>query len=131
MSGWIILSALVVFAVTVTVFVLLLSRRRTLRGNARATIATAWQHARSQSIPQLEIIEGNKVLDRALHLLRYTGSLGEKLKVAGPRFTHLNDVWWAHKLRNTISHELNYVPSRADTDRAMKAYEGALRDLGL
>ncbi|MDD5055381.1 MAG: hypothetical protein PHZ00_03885 [Candidatus Peribacteraceae bacterium] len=131
MTGWIILAAPFVFTLALAVFVLILQRRRTLRGNAKSYIISAWTHAQNQSIPQLQIIEGDKVLDKALHFLRYRGSLGEKLKSAGPRFKNLNDVWWAHKLRNSISHELNVVPTQADADRAMKAYEGALRDLGL
>jgi hypothetical protein len=131
MIGWIILSAPFVLTLILAVLVLVLPRRKTLRGSAREAIATAWAHAQSQSIPQLRIIEGDKVLDEAFRLLRYQGSLGDKLKIAGPRFKDLNDIWWAHKLRNKIAHELNHVPSRTDTDRAMKAYEGALRDLGL
>ncbi len=130
MIGWIIVAALFVLALTATILVLIVPRK-ILRGAVKVKIASALMRAKSQSNPQLKIIEGDKVLDEALRLLRYHGSLGQKLKIVGPRLTNLQEVWWAHKLRNTIVHELKHVPTMVDADRAIKAYEGALKDLGL
>ena len=128
--GWIIVGALFILAVTGTVLVLILPQK-ILHGAVKKKIASAWARALSQSNPQLKVIEGDKVLDEALRLLQYHGSLGQKLRIVGPRLKHLNDVWWAHKLRNSVVHQLEHMPSKADADRAMKAFEGALRDLGL
>jgi len=110
---------------------LLMKRRRKLKGPSLAAIKSAWQHVLAQSNPVLKLVEADKVLDEALKLLGYTGSLGDKLRSAGPRFRNLNDIWAAHKLRNRLVHELNSQPNAGDVERALRIYERALRDLGL
>ncbi len=122
---------IVIFAIIVTVMCLALWRRRTLRGTALKRIERAWQHATSIGHPTLRVIEADKVLDSALSELGYVGSLGEKLKKAGPRFSDINAVWAAHKLRNTLVHALTSEPTDHDVHRALSAFRRALTDLGL
>lgn len=110
---------------------LLMKRRRRLKGPSLTAIKSAWQHVLAQPDPVLKMVEADKVLDEALKLLGYTGSLGDKLRSAGPRFRNLNDVWTAHKLRNRLVHELNSRPNAEDVERALRIYQRALRDLGL
>ncbi len=109
----------------------LMKRRRKLKGPSLTAIKSAWQRVLAQSNPVLKMVEADKVLDEALKLLGYTGSLGDKLRSAGPRFRNLNDIWAAHKLRNRLVHELNSQPNAGDVERALRIYERALRDLGL
>lgn len=113
------------------VFTMLLARQRTLKGAAATRVMKAWEHARHQQSDTLKIMEADKVLDLALKLLGFSGSLGEKLKQAGPRFRNLNDVWSAHKLRNILAHEIGKNPTPDETKRAMQAFQAALKDLGL
>jgi hypothetical protein len=127
---WIAVATAVVAVVLGIVFTMLLARQRTLKGAAAASILRGWEHARQQQSPTLKILEADKVLDHALKLLGFSGSLGDKLKQAGPRFRNLNEVWSAHKLRNTLAHELQRTPSPEEVKRAMDAFKGALKDLG-
>ncbi len=109
----------------------MMSRKRKLTGVAQKRIRIAWERARLLSDPVLQIVEADKVLDEALRLLQFNGTLGEKLRKAGPRFSRLNDLWSAHKLRNTLVHELKSTPDRAVIEKALSSYRQALRDLGV
>jgi hypothetical protein len=90
-----------------------------------------WAHAEAQADPTLKVVEADKVLDEALRMLGYEGSLGEKLKTAGPRFSNLDAVWHAHKLRNSLVHELGRKADPKEATQALKEIGTALRDLGL
>lgn len=127
---WFALAIAVIAIVLGLVFTMLLARQRTLKGNNAVLIAKTWNNARQQQSDTLKIMEADKVLDLALKLLGFSGSLGDKLKQAGPRFKNLNAVWSAHKLRNQLAHEVGNAPSAAETKQAMEAFKGALKDLG-
>ena len=52
------------------------------------------------------IIEADKLLDKAMIEMGMPGkTMGDRLKRTGDRFSNLNGVWRAHKLRNAIAHE--------------------------
>ncbi len=127
---WLLPAAVVLALIIGVVFTVLLARGRTLKGAAATQIFRAWEHARQQQSDTLKVMEADKVLDKALKLLGFQGSLGDKLKQAGPRFRDVNAVWSAHKLRNRLAHELNSSPTPDETKRAMAAFKAALKDLG-
>lgn len=126
---FIFLAALLVAAIIVQYMIIKLMRRA-LRAGARIAIEQAWKRVHAHEHGSLKIVEADKILDEALRLLGYKGTLGDKLKKAGPRFSNLNDLWWAHKLRNKAVHELNHKPQDAEVDRAVRIYHKALTDLG-
>lgn len=77
------------------------------------------------------IINGDKLLDKALVEMGTPGkTMGERLKRAGGRFTNLNGVWRAHKLRNAIAHESDIEVSYKQAFNALAIYKQALKDLG-
>ncbi len=124
------LIALLIIASVLVWFMILTQMRRLLRTGARIAIEKAWQKVKAQENPTLKLVEADKILDEALRLLGYTGSLGEKLKAAGPRFSDINGVWWAHKLRNRAVHDLTSAPSKEEIERALGIFRIALADLG-
>lgn len=75
------------------------------------------------------IIDADKVLDYAMSRKGFSGSVGEKLKKAGPRFSNLDGVWRAHKYRNKLAHELGGVKMDEARD-ALGQFKRALNDLG-
>ena len=80
---------------------------------------------------QLTIINGDKLLDKALIEMGAPGkTMGDRLKRVGGRFTNLNAVWRAHKLRNAIAHENDLEISYKQAFNALQIYKQALRDLG-
>lgn len=79
----------------------------------------------------LAIIEADKLLEHAMHEMGVPGrTMGENLKKIGNRFTKLNSVWSAHKLRNQIAHERDFEPEYSQAQRALAAFRQALKDLG-
>ena len=77
------------------------------------------------------IINGDKLLDKALIEMGVPGkTMGDRLKRTGGRFTNLNAVWRAHKLRNAIAHESDVEISYKQAFNALAIYKQALKDLG-
>lgn len=79
--------------------------------------------------PRGSVLDADKLLDYCLGKHGFQGNLGEKLKKAGPRFSDVNGVWRAHKLRNRIAHELNDIDVY-DAKSAIKHFKQAMNDLG-
>lgn len=79
----------------------------------------------------LAIIEADKLLDKAMTEYGFVGkTMGERLKHSGSKFSELNKVWNAHKLRNAIAHEPNFEVSFQQAQNALATYKQALKDLG-
>ena len=77
------------------------------------------------------IIEGDKLLDRAMVEAGISGkTMGERLKKSGGRFSNLNAVWRAHKLRNALAHESDLEVDYRRAAEALGIYKQALKDLG-
>lgn len=79
----------------------------------------------------LAVIEADKLLDHALIELGLPGkTMGDRLKRVGDRFSKLNSVWHAHKLRNQIAHESGFEIDYSQASRSLAAFRQALKDLG-
>lgn len=79
------------------------------------------------------IIESDKLLDKAMVEMGVAGkTMGDRLKKAGAseKFSNLNAVWRAHKLRNAIAHESGFEISYKQASNALGVYKQALKDLG-
>ena len=77
------------------------------------------------------VINGDKLLDKALMEMGVPGkTMGDRLKKCGDRFTNLNGVWQAHKLRNAIAHETDVEVSYKRAYNALQIYKQALKDIG-
>ncbi len=77
------------------------------------------------------VINGDKLLDKALIEMGVPGkTMGDRLKRAGEKFTELDAVWRAHKLRNAIAHEDDLEISYRQAASALVIYKKALKDLG-
>ncbi len=104
--------------------------RKSLRTGARLAVQAAWAKVHRHEHGTLKVVEADKILDEALRLLGYKGTLGEKLKQAGARFKDLDAVWKAHKLRNTLVHKLDALPRDKEVEQAVESFRHALNDLG-
>ena len=79
----------------------------------------------------LTIINGDKLLDKALIEMGIPGkTMGDRLKKSNDKFTDVNAVWRAHKLRNMIAHEDDMDVSYRQAANALVIYKQALKDLG-
>lgn len=113
-------------------FLILLRRRRKSLSNEQLQYIKAhWIRIIDSfdSHSEQAVMDADKLLDYALKCYGYEGHLGEKLKVAKGRFSDLDGVWSAHKLRNTLAHELVQL-SKDDGRRALRQFKQGLNDLG-
>lgn len=77
------------------------------------------------------VSEADKLLDYVLKQSGVPGdTMGERLKRGGDRFSDINAIWSAHKLRNALAHEAKFdlVPSMAR--EAIRDFRQGLKDLG-
>ena len=63
-------------------------------------------------------------------ILHYDVFMAIVEKVGKDRFSELNSVWHAHKLRNQIAHDNNFQPDYKQAKNALATYKQALKDLG-
>lgn len=80
---------------------------------------------------RLAVIEADKFLDSQLKFKGIGGnSLGDRLKVAQAKFTHLRQVWPAHLLRNRLVHEPEYKLNLSQAKKAVASFYQAAKVLG-
>lgn len=77
------------------------------------------------------VIDGDKLLDKAMVEMGLPGkNMGERLKKSGDKFSDINAVWRAHKLRNALAHEDDLEITYRQAQVALAIYKQALKDLG-
>ena len=80
---------------------------------------------------QMAVLSADKLLDRAMSDCGIPGNtMGDRLKASKSRFSNINDVWYAHKLRNRIAHEPNVSLNFVTTKKALLIFKKALKELG-
>lgn len=131
MDLYILIAGIIILLAILSLLIVFKLRKRSLRGSSLKKVQQAWEHVETIHDPNLQVLEGDKVVDLALGLLGYQGSMGDKLNKAGPRFSDVNALWNAHKLRNRLAHEIKTQISRGECERAMSAFRRALKDLGM
>ena len=121
--------ALVLVAAIFVGLVFKLRSGRNLTQVQRRQFTKQWNAMERIDDPARRVLEADSILDKALIALGYEGSLGDKLKEAGPRFSNVDAVWAAHKLRNHIAHEPGAQVSKGESDRAVERLRRAFDDL--
>jgi hypothetical protein len=77
------------------------------------------------------VSEADKLLDYALKQTGARGeTMGERLKNSGSRFSDLDAIWQAHKLRNALAHEADFDLVASQAREAVQDFERGLHDLG-
>jgi hypothetical protein len=130
MNIWILLGIFVILDLALTVFAVVSRSSRKLSDADKSKYLEHWKRILNLE-PREAVIEADKLLDELLSKRGYAGTLGDKLKKAGPAFTNVNDVWSAHKLRNRLAHELGVKISPEELKGALSKFERAYKDLGL
>ncbi len=108
-----------------------------LLGMSRKEIARRWVEVRKTSQQglmgaKLAIMEADTMLDVGLKSMMIPGAtLGERLKVACYKYPKLQNVWWAHKLRNQLAHEATFQISSHRALQAIDEFERALQTLNV
>ena len=137
MDGGVVTFIFAILFVAVLVFIaILLTGKRGHHFNVEAYQSRflAIENKLSQDNPATfitTVIEADKLLDKALIEMGVPGkTMGDRLKRSGDRFTDINAVWRAHKLRNAIAHETDLEIGYKQASNALAIYKQALKDLG-
>lgn len=78
------------------------------------------------------LMEADKLLDYVMRAQGFTGeTMGDRLKHHGDRFSDLNGVWSAHKLRNQVAHDVHVDIVKPQVTNAIAALGRAISDLGV
>lgn len=78
------------------------------------------------------LIEADKLLDYVMIARGFAGEdMGGRLKLNGSKFSDLNGVWAAHKLRNQYAHEVHIDVVPREVERAVDRLGQGIRDLGV
>lgn len=82
---------------------------------------------------RLAIIEADIILDELLEKLHLPGdTMGDKLKaVEKSDFLTIESAWEAHKARNAVAHEGDFLLSRRETRRIISLYEEVFKEFYL
>ncbi|MDR1197182.1 MAG: hypothetical protein LBL08_02830 [Candidatus Nomurabacteria bacterium] len=80
---------------------------------------------------QMAVLSADKLLDKAMRELGMIGeNMGDRLKNGKNRFSKIDAVWTAHKMRNRIAHETDVALNFLTLKKIMMIYKRALKDLG-
>jgi uncharacterized membrane protein len=82
---------------------------------------------------KIAILEADNILDEIVERMGYKGTtLGERMKnIEASDFPYLEEVWDAHKLRNTLAHKgTNLNISRSEAEQAINIYHRVFKELG-
>lgn len=77
------------------------------------------------------VIEADKLFESVLQKAGFPGqSLGEKLINIQPgQLQHLDGIWYAHKIRNRLAHDVDYFLRYSEAKQAIDYYDAALQEL--
>lgn len=137
MDGGVVTFILAILIVAVLIFVAILltgKRNYTFNKQIYQTKFLAIENKLNQNNAatfMTTVIEADKLLDKAMMEMGIPGkTMGERLKKSGDKFSNLNAVWRAHKLRNALAHESDLEISYKQAYNALQVYKQALKDLG-
>jgi hypothetical protein len=79
---------------------------------------------------KLALLDADKLFDETLKIMGFAGKdMGERLKMVNSKqLSNIDDVWWAHKLRNQMVHETRSKTARGDVQRAIATFERSLKE---
>lgn len=78
------------------------------------------------------LIEADKLLDYVMIGKGFVGdTMGDRLKSGGQRFSNLNAIWTAHKLRNQLAHEVEHDLVPEQVKSAVTVLGQGIRELGV
>lgn len=77
------------------------------------------------------VMDADKFFDDIMNKLGYSGeTFSDRLKqVHATEVQNLDALWNAHRVRNSISHDVDFILSQDDARRAVGAYEQAMKDM--
>jgi hypothetical protein len=115
----------------------LLSSRKHVDELDKEEYAKEWDRIMSSvdtgnnSTMQMAILDADKLLDKALKQISTPGvTMGDRLKVSSSKFSKINDVWYAHKVRNQVAHETDFRLNVMTARKVLAIFKRSLKEIG-
>lgn len=89
-------------------------------------------HKKLKSIARYEheekqIFGFDKLLEHIMQLRGYQGSLGSVMKKNAAVFSDIQGLWFAHKIRNKLAHEIDFQLSPRDAKKVITIFQKEIR----
>lgn len=112
-----------------------IARRTSRKGLNRDYFQAKWKELQKglnkEEAWPMAIIQADNLLDEALKKKKFKGkTMGERLVSAQKSLTDNDGVWFGHKLRNKIVHEVDIKITKKEVQKSLVGIRQALRDLG-
>jgi uncharacterized membrane protein YdfJ with MMPL/SSD domain len=127
----------VIALLAVFMLIFLSTTRKHVDGLDKSEYAAEWERivgsveSGNSSSLQMAIMDADKLLDKALRQIGTPGvTMGDRLKVSSGKFSKIDDVWFAHKVRNQVAHEADFKLNVMTARRVMAIFKRSLRELG-
>lgn len=125
----------IIAAVAATSGLIIFLMRRPKRPLNREYFQKKWRELQKQCAHvetwSLAVIQADSLLDEALKKKHFKGkTMGERLVAAQKSLTDNDGVWYAHKLRNQLVHQVDIKLRKRDIKHALIGIGQALKDLG-
>lgn len=130
MNFYLYLGIFIALDVLLVAYILYARSRRKFSQRDLHFFSKEWQKILDHKDGKHALLDADKLLHLVLRKKGYQGNVGDQLKKGAKLFTNINDLWFAHKLRNRIAHELDMHLNEGDRHRAIRYFEKALKDLG-
>lgn len=122
----------IVILLDIILVVMVVRKRRHVSKNIEQQTQKHWHKILGIPDAAGQVIEVTKLLDWVLGQQGYTGSLAQKLKQVEKRTGKpVEPVWYIHKLRNRVAHELGVEITPRDQKKVLTNSKAFLRRLGL
>ncbi|MCL1929879.1 hypothetical protein FWF93_01970 [Candidatus Saccharibacteria bacterium] len=137
LSPMIVVTLILIVLLGVFMLIFLSTTRKHVDALNKKEYGAEWQKIISSvdtsngSTMQMAILAADKLLDKALKQIGTPGvTMGDRLKVSSHKFSKINDVWYAHKLRNQVAHEADFKLNVMTARKALAIFKRSLRELG-
>lgn len=113
----------------------LVSRKRRLSDADIKVVVDQWNKIEdlyNQERFKEAILEADKTFDFVLKRMNLKGStMSERLKNAKSFMPNYQDIWYAHKVRNQLVHEVNYHIDSASTSKVLGIFRKTIKKLNI
>lgn len=126
------IAAVILLAFLLALYVLVKYGSKKLNSSHQQFINKQWINITEKSFnnSHTAIIDADKLLGYVLEIRGYTGSVGDQLKKGENLFSDIDKVWYAHKTRNRIAHEIDVKITESEAKKVLSIFKRALNDLG-
>ncbi len=118
------------FAIIIVVLITISRFKKRFTKKEKAYYKQKWQEIQNEKDLRHAVMTADKLLEKILKRKGYKGTLGGMLKKGKREFSDLNGVWFAHKIRNKLAHEIDFKLSPQEAQKGLQCFQRAFRDLG-